>query len=75
MSVQTLIAAANKRTAASGRQVFAKKASDQQHHLNLFNHIEVFVEAYRLDPQSNNCKAALKELSTAMALSKRKLQP
>ena len=75
MTIQTLIDQANKKTAMSRKQVFAKKASDQQHHLNLFKHVEIFLEAYHLDPLSNNTKASLRELSTAMSLSKRKLQP
>jgi hypothetical protein len=74
-TVQAMIAKANARTASTRKQVFAKKANDQQHHENLFRHVEVFVEAYRNDPVSRNTQAALRELSSAMALSKKRLQP
>lgn len=75
LAVQNMVAEINKKTAAARRNVFAKKATDQQHHLNLFKHVEVFLEAFRLDPRSNNSKESLRELSMAMTLSRRKLQP
>lgn len=73
-TVQAMIEQANTKTKNSNKQVFAKKASDQQHHLNLFKCVEIFIDAHRLDATSSNTKAALRELNTAMALSKRRLQ-
>ncbi|CAB4211777.1 hypothetical protein UFOVP1419_22 [uncultured Caudovirales phage] len=79
MSVQTLIEQANKKTAASRKQVFAKKANDQQHHAFLLKHADVVLEIYHATPDlmnaSNNFRAAMRELETAMTLSRRKLQP
>lgn len=75
--IQSLIAQANRKSATARKQVFAKKASDQQHHENLFKHCEVVMGIYHNTPSlrnDNNFRASMRELETAMALSKRKLQ-
>lgn len=75
--VQNLIEQANRKSAGTRKQVFAKKASDQQHHDNLFKHCEVVMGIYHSTPSlrnDNNFRASMRELETAMALSKRKLQ-
>lgn len=76
-AVQAMIAESNRKTAAVRKQVFAKKANDQQHHLNLFKHCEVLIGIYHNVPSlrnDNNMRAAVRELETAMALSRRRLE-
>lgn len=79
-ALQTMIDQANKKTAASRRQVFGKKANDQQHHENLLKHVEVLMDALQADISagmviSNNLREAIRELRPAMTLSRRRLQP
>lgn len=78
-TVQQLIEQANNRAKASNRKAFARKASDQQHHENLLKHVEVVVSIYHDDVKrglvvSNNLRAAFRELETALALSRRRLE-
>ena len=79
-ALQTMIDQANRKTAASRRQVFGKKANDQQHHENLLKHVEVVMDALQSDINgglivSNNLREAIRELKPAMTLSRRRLQP
>ncbi len=74
-TVQALIEKANSRVKSSNRQYFAKKATGAQVHENLLKSAEIAVDAYHLDPTSSNFRAAMRELKSAMTLSRRNLQP
>lgn len=78
-ALQTMIDQANRKTAASRRQVFGKKANDQQHHENLLKHVDVVLDALQSDIKaglvvSNNLREAIRELNAATTLSRRRLQ-
>lgn len=77
-SSQALIEEANRKSANVRKKIFANKANDQQHHLNLLKHVEVVMDIFHMETtlrNNNNFRAAMRELETAMSLSKRKLQP
>lgn len=76
-SVQALIDNKNKQTAGVRKRVFAIKANDQQHHENLLKHVDVVMGIFHGTPSlrnDNNFRAAMRELESAAALSRRKLQ-
>lgn len=78
-TVQNLIDSANRKAKASNRQAFARRATDQKHHENLSKHVDVVLSIYHDDVKAglrvgNNLRAAVRELKTAQALSKRNLQ-
>jgi hypothetical protein len=73
-TVQALIEKANSRVKSNNQRVFAKKATGAQVHENLLKSAEIAVDAYYLDPNSSNFRAAMRELKSAMTLSRRNLQ-
>ncbi len=74
MSVEALIEKKNRETAGARRQVFGKRANDQQHHANLAKCVRIYVDEFRKDHASNNARAALREMQSALVLSERRLQ-
>ena len=74
-TVQEMIDRANKKTDASRRRVFAKKATNQKIHENLSQSVDLFIDTYQFDPNSSSCKAAFRGLLLAATLSRRSLQP
>lgn len=75
MSVQEMIDQKNRETAAARRRDFGRRANDQQHHSQLARCVRIYVDELHKDPDSNNTRAALREMQSALVLSERKLQP
>jgi hypothetical protein len=65
----------NREGKANERRLFGKKATDQKIHENLSKTVDIYIESFRIDPNSNNTKAAFKEMSLAATLSRRNLKP
>jgi len=74
-TVQQAIERKNRETAAGRRNLFGKKATDQRVHENLFKCVEIYIDAFRKDPASNNTKAAFQEMSQATTVSRKNLKP
>lgn len=72
-SVQAMIDQKNRETAALRRQDFGKKATVQSHHSNLAKSTRIYMDEFRKDPNSNNTRAAFREMQSALVLSERKL--
>lgn len=76
--VQALIDQANKRSAASRRQLFAKRSSDLQMLEHQTKSARVVLDAFHVDRGkgmmvSNNLKAAMRELETFVCLAEKRL--
>ena len=76
-SVQNLIDQANRRTAASRRQLFAKKSSDLQMLEHLAKSARVALDALHDDVRrglvaSPNCRAAMRELEGVVLIAEKR---
>lgn len=74
-ALQTMIENANNRVKSNNRRVFAKKATGAQVHENLLKSAEIAVDAYHNNPTSSNFCTAMRELKSAITLSRRNLKP
>ncbi|MFZ4856171.1 MAG: hypothetical protein ACOYL3_07215 [Desulfuromonadaceae bacterium] len=78
MSIQALIDQANKRTAASRKKVFVKKATDSQFLSNFCAHVDIALDLYRSIPglmDDHKFRSAMRELESFNVLTKKHLQP
>lgn len=73
MSVQALIDQANRKTQAECKRQFERRATDGKVLELMVGHVKNVVEAYRVDPASANCKAAMRELEAYTRLAERRL--
>lgn len=76
-SVQNLIEQANKRSAASRRQLFAKKSNDLQMLEHLTKTARVALDALHEDVSkglvsSPNCRAAMRELESVVLIAEKR---